>query len=58
MTVFKPRTSGIGSNCSTNWATTTALTIIMKHVECAICDGRSWMCDVNQFDAAMIFVPC
>ena len=25
MTVFEPRTSGIGSNCSTNLATTTAL---------------------------------
>ena len=24
MTGFEPRTSGIGSNCSTNWATTTA----------------------------------
>ena len=24
MTWFKPQTSGIGSNCSTNWATTTA----------------------------------
>ena len=24
MTVFKPRTSGIGSHCSTNWATTTS----------------------------------
>ena len=25
MTGFEPRTSGIGSNCSANWATTTAL---------------------------------
>ena len=24
MTGFEPRTSGIGSDCSTNWATTTA----------------------------------
>ena len=24
MTGFEPRASGIGSNCSTNWATTTA----------------------------------
>ena len=34
MTVFEPRTSGIGSACSTNWATTTAL-------RCCLVSGRS-----------------
>ena len=30
MTEFEPRTSGIGSNHSTNWATTTAAVISFK----------------------------
>ena len=39
MTGFEPRTFGIGSNCSTNWATTTAYCIkwLLNHCRCVNC---------------------
>ena len=37
MTGFEPRTSGIGSNRSTNWATTTALLLRKLHLFLNLC---------------------
>ena len=48
MTGFEPWTSGIGSNCSTNWATTTAVLnslLLLLSISFSICtndDRTSW----------------